>query len=108
MLARGLKIAIGRAEVCSLLFLCVLLSRSDLPDLRASRAYFLLQQISDSRFPAVGRFTSMPYPRRPSQPLRWSAQFARILAASNDQSPLQRRILSLVYVLDGRLVEAQR
>ena len=98
----GPTVSIRIVRASALILVCGLLCRGDLPDILKTRMDFLLRELSGAGIIAGGRLTGMPYPRARSES-RPIAHLDGILSSTNASSVGHRRILSLVYLLDGQL-----
>jgi CHAT domain-containing protein len=107
MLIVRLLSILRRASTGALILVCVLVSRSDLQDLTVHQTDFLLREISEAHLASGGRLTSMPYPSGRIANSGLSTRLSGILARNNDGSVLHRRVLSLLYILDGQFDRAR-
>jgi CHAT domain-containing protein len=97
-----------KARTAALMLVGMFIFRSDLQDFKIHQVDFLLRQISEAHLAAGGRLTSMPYPSGRIENLQSFIRSNGILPRHNDGSVFYRKVLSLVYILDGQLQGAQR
>ncbi|HZS45594.1 MAG TPA: hypothetical protein VFC63_10860, partial [Blastocatellia bacterium] len=107
MLIARLRSAFRSTGTLLLIVLPLVLIRNDAGDVSRVQTDLLLKEISDGHFLAGGRLTSMPYPGKQPRNRRPPALLKTVLSDSTAMSLVQRRVLALVYVVDGDLVHAR-
>src|ERR1051326_3485621 len=90
-----------------LLVLCSIISGSGPADVSSARIKFLLRDIARIKTLAGGRLTAMPYSIPQSDTAVGGADWDAILSSQNSDTVSHRRILTLVYIIEGNLDRAE-